>query len=59
MAVVIDASVAIAWRLRDHDGAPYADAMMDRALSGTVIVPSLFWYEVRNVLVITERRKSI
>ena len=59
MALVIDASVAIAWRLLDHDGTPYADAVMDRVSSETVIVPGLFWHEVRNVLVRTERRKRI
>ena len=59
MSLVIDASVAIAWRLRDHDGTPYADAVMDRISSEIIIVPGLFWYEVRNVLVVTERRKSI
>ena len=59
MALVIDASVAIAWRLRDHDGTPYAGTVMDRVSSETVIVPGLFWYEVRHVLVVAERKKRI
>ena len=59
MAVVIDASVAIAWCLRDRDGTARADAVMDLASTETVIVPSLFWHEIRSVLVVAERKERI
>ena len=59
MAIVIDASVAIAWCLRDRKGTARADAIMERASSETVIVPSLFWYEIRSVLVVAERKERI
>ena len=59
MAVVIDASVAIVWCLRDRNGTARADAVMERASSETIIVPSLFWYEVRSVLVVAERKERI
>ena len=59
MAIVIDASVAIAWCLRDRKGTARADAVMERASAETIIVPGLFWYEVRSVLVVAERKKRI
>ena len=59
MAIVIDASVAIAWCLRDRDGTARADAVMECASSETIIVPSLFWYEARSVLVVAERKERI
>ena len=59
MAFVIDASVAIAWCLRDREGTAQADAVMERASSETIIVPGLFWYEVRSVLVVAERKNRI
>ena len=59
MAIVIDASVAIAWCLRDRDGTARADAAMDLASTDTVIVPSLFWHEIRSVLVVAERKERI
>ena len=59
MAIVIDASVAIAWRLRDREGTPYADSAIDRGGLGNIIVPDLFWHEVRNVLLGAERKGRI
>ena len=59
MDMVIDASVAIAWCLRDRKGTSQADAVMERASAETVIVPGLFWHEVRSVLVVAERKKRI
>ncbi len=59
MALVIDASIAIAWCLRDRDGTAEADTVMDRISSETAIVPGLFWYEVRSVLVVAERKDRI
>ena len=59
MAIVIDASIAIAWRLRDREGTPYADSAIDRGGLENVIVPDLFWHEVRNVLLGAERKGRI
>ena len=59
MAIVIDTSVAIAWCLRDWKGTNQADAVMERASAETVIVPGLFWHEVRSVLVVAERKERI
>lgn len=55
MAVVIDASVALAWCLRDERGSADADAVMVRVSHEKSVVPGLFWHEVRNVLVAAER----
>ncbi len=59
MAIVIDASLAIARCLRDRDDTTWADMVMERASYETIIVPSLFWYEVRSVLVVAERKERI
>ena len=59
MALVIDASVAIAWRLRDREGTPYADSAIERGGLESVVVPDLFWHEVRNVLLGAERKGRI
>ena len=59
MAMVIDATIAIAWCLRDREGTARADVVMEQASSETIIVPGLFWYEVRSVLVVAERKKRI
>jgi predicted nucleic acid-binding protein len=58
MLFVLDASIAITWALRDEDH-PLADLAFLRIQSGTAIVPSIFWYEIRNVLVLNERRNRI
>ena len=55
MALVIDASVAIAKRLRDRDGTPFADAVIERIGIEETVVPDLFWHEVRSVLLVAER----
>ena len=59
MAVVIDASVAVAWRLRDETGSAGADEAMNRVSGETGIVPGVFWHELRNVLIVAERRRRI
>ena len=50
MAIVIDATIAIAKRLRDRDGTPYADSVIEQGGLENVVVPDLFWHEVRSVL---------
>lgn len=55
MPFVVDASVAAAWALKD-ERAPLASACLDRSAEDFLTVPALFWFEVRNVLIINERR---
>jgi predicted nucleic acid-binding protein len=52
---VLDASVSACWAL-DDEGHPIADAALDRTSSGGMIVPSLWWFELRNLLLMAERR---
>lgn len=59
MAIVIDASIAIAQRLRDREGTPYADFAIEQGGLESVVVPDLFWHEVRNVLLGAERKGRI
>lgn len=58
MAIVIDASIVGAWVFSDEsDG--IADAAAEVLQDDTGLVPGLFWFEVRNVLLVGERRKRI
>ena len=59
MPIVIDASVAISWSLRHEVGSAQADNVMVQASKETGIVPGIFWHEVRNVLIVAERKKRI
>ena len=58
MTIVVDASMAAAWLLPDE-----RDAATDGVLSmlGTSygLAPSIFRHEVRNILLLSERRKRI
>ncbi|HEY1780852.1 MAG TPA: type II toxin-antitoxin system VapC family toxin [Roseiarcus sp.] len=55
--IVVDASVAAAWLLPEEDSE--AAETLIAALSRRSPVPSLFWHELRNVLVMAERRGRI
>ena len=59
MALVIDASVAVAWCLRDEEGSEKAADVMARVGEEPAIVPGLFWHEIVNTLAVAERRKRI
>ena len=59
IAVVIDASVAAAWCLRDEEGSARAEVAMARLSVETGVVPGVFWHEIRNVLIVAERRGRI
>ena len=52
---VLDASVALAWFL-DDEQAPQADDVRARLVQDTAFVPQLWHLEVRNGLIIAERR---
>ncbi|MBI4639692.1 MAG: type II toxin-antitoxin system VapC family toxin [Candidatus Tectomicrobia bacterium] len=60
--VVIDASVALKWRLRDEEATSQADTLLDDSLSGklNLLTTTLFDYEITNALkvAVTMRRMS-
>ncbi|HUH64143.1 MAG TPA: type II toxin-antitoxin system VapC family toxin [Terracidiphilus sp.] len=58
MAIVLDASIAAAWALADEASSVAETAAM-RLRTEIGWVPSLWWYEIRNLLVVNERRKRI
>ena len=55
MPFVLDASVAGPWILADEPSEAAA-RIAHRLLSEEALVPALWWYEVRNLLVVCERR---
>jgi predicted nucleic acid-binding protein len=58
MRFVLDASVVITWAMRDEVH-PQADLAFTRIQMGSALVPGIWWYEVRNILVLNERRGRI
>jgi predicted nucleic acid-binding protein len=58
MAFVLDASVAGTWLFKDERTA-FTQVMFDRAAREQAIVPTLWWFEVRNLAVMTERRRRV
>jgi predicted nucleic acid-binding protein len=58
MAFVLDASVSAVWALAD-ESSPVADIAANRMKDEIALVPPLWWYEVRNLLVINERRQRM
>ncbi len=58
MTLVIDSSAIIALALSDED-ASYGEAVLRELASQQGCAPMLFWYEVRNVLIVNERRGRI
>src|SRR5437764_14608806 len=58
MAFVRNASIAACWAFPDEED-PRADAALARVGTEDAVVPSLWWFEVRNILVVNERRKRI
>src|SRR4051812_5762197 len=55
MAFVLDASIALCWAFADEEH-PIAAAALDRLEAGDAKVPGVWWFEVRNALVVNERR---
>lgn len=53
MTLIIDASALIAWVMPDEAGLDLDRAL---ALHGDVIAPWLLWVELRNILLVSERR---
>jgi hypothetical protein len=58
MAFVLDASITACWAFRDEDH-PDASLALDQMRSEEPVVPCLWWFEVRNILVVNERRRRI
>lgn len=58
MAFVLDASVAACWAFAD-EAHPLAEAALLQARTEELVVPALWWFEIRNILVVNERRKRI
>ncbi|HTW61272.1 MAG TPA: type II toxin-antitoxin system VapC family toxin [Terracidiphilus sp.] len=58
MPFVLDASIAAAWALAD-ESSPFAEQAESRLAADSAIVPHIWWYEVRNILVVNERRRRI
>ena len=60
--IVIDASVALKWRLRDEEATGQADMLLDDFLAGNLalLTPTLFDYEIANALrmAVTRQRLS-
>jgi predicted nucleic acid-binding protein len=55
---VLDASIAACWCFHDeHD--PRADAAYDLLYDDQALVPLQWWFEVRNVVLLGERRQRI
>jgi predicted nucleic acid-binding protein len=58
MAFVLDASVSAVWALADESSS-VADIAANRMKTENALVPPLWWYEVRNLLIVNERRQRM
>ena len=55
MPFVLDASITACWAFDDEDH-PIAALALERVRTDEARVPSLWWFEVRNTLIVSERR---
>jgi predicted nucleic acid-binding protein len=55
MPFVLDASIAACWAFADEDH-PVAALALERIRTDAAQVPCLWWFEVRNTLIVNERR---
>ena len=55
MPFVLDASIAACWAFADEDH-PVAALALERMRMDVALVPSLWWFELRNTLIVSERR---
>jgi predicted nucleic acid-binding protein len=58
MAFVLDASVTVVWAMLDETH-PVADLAFQRLDTEGALVPAIWWYEIRNILLVNERRQRI
>ena len=55
MAFVVDASIVASWLMPDeHD--PIAATMASRFADDSAVAPAIWWFEIRNIFLIAERR---
>jgi predicted nucleic acid-binding protein len=55
---VLDSSVTMAWCFEDEK-TTYTESVLDAVAAGTAVVPTLWTYEVLNLLVMAQRRKRM
>ncbi len=55
MSIVLDNSIVMSWCLADEND-PLAERAMQQVVEDGAVVPSIWWYELRNALLINERR---
>lgn len=58
MAFVVDASVAAAWIMPD-ESVLAADTVLDRLIDDEALAPGIWWFEIRNLLIVNERRRRL
>jgi predicted nucleic acid-binding protein len=58
MPFLLDTTIPACWAFQDEQSAT-ADAAFARIQAEEAVVPSLWWFEIRNILVVNERRKRI
>jgi len=58
MPFVLDASIAACWAFEDEDH-PVAGLALERIRGDEARVPSLWWFEVRNTLIVNEQRGRV
>ncbi|MFZ4604095.1 MAG: type II toxin-antitoxin system VapC family toxin [Caulobacterales bacterium] len=56
--IVVDCSVAVSWLIESEQSAP-GDAILNAIRNSGAHVPSLFWFEVANVMNVAVRRKRL
>ena len=55
MPFVLDASIAAFWAFEDENH-PAAALALERIRTDEALVPGIWWFEVRNILIVNERR---
>jgi predicted nucleic acid-binding protein len=58
MAFVLDASVTAAWLLPDEESL-LAEHVQDLLVQHHAVVPTVWWFEIRNTLLVAERRNRL
>jgi hypothetical protein len=58
MPFVLDASIPACWAFQDEQD-PRANAAYVRIKAEEAVAPGLWWFEMRSILVVNERRKTI
>lgn len=55
MPIVVDNSIVLSWCLADESDV-LADRAMQHVIEDGAVVPGIWWYELRNALIVNERR---